>query len=186
MKKPIEVASIPSKRSAAFVDCVDSTSQRRAPLMASWESDGGLGHAPLMSLHKPTPRIPIPQATAGCCGFAAFSVASFAGAISGNPIDVVLSRAMIALVCGFVGGFLIGIVCDWIVGQEVSRIEAVVEEDTKEIEAAAASRSTLEGVEVLDEEELGAVEERGPRRRSSFDSDASGADSDESEEKNAA
>ena len=138
-----------------------------------------------MSLHKPTPRIPIPQAAAGCTGFAAFSVAMMAGVLSGNPADVVLSRALIALLCGFGGGFLVGIVCDWMVGQEVSRIESVVEEDTKEIEAAAAGRSPLDGVEVLDEDALGAVEERGARRRNGFDPDELSG-SDLSEEKSAA
>jgi hypothetical protein len=117
-----------------------------------------------MTLHKPTPRIPIPQATAGCTAFAAFSVSALVGALSSNPIDVVLTKALIAMLCGFGGGFVIGIVCDWLVSQEVSRIEAAVEEDTKAIEANVASRSALEGVEVLDEEDLGAVEERGGRR----------------------
>jgi hypothetical protein len=135
-----------------------------------------------MTLHKPTPRIPIPQAAAGCTAFAAFSVAVFVGAWSSNPLDVVLTRALLAMLGGFGAGFVVGIVCDWIVAQEVSRIEAAVEEDTKAIEADVAGRNTLEGVEVLDEEALGVVEERGSRRSRGGDSE----DSARQEEKSAA
>jgi hypothetical protein len=138
-----------------------------------------------MALHKPTPRVPIPQAIAGCTGFAAFAVASLVGGMSSNPLDVVLSRALIALLCGFAGGFLIGLICGWIVDQEVARIESIVEEDAKAIEANAAGRSALEGVEVLDEEALGAVEERGARRRLPIDG-SDDVDSGLNEEKNAA
>lgn len=135
-----------------------------------------------MTLHKPTPRIPIPQAAAGCTAFAAFSVSVIVGVAAGNPADVVLSRALLALLCGFGAGFVVGIVCDWLVAQEVSRLEAAVEEDTKAIEADVAGRSTLEAVEVLDEEALGVVEERGPRRPRS----ASSEETAESQEKSAA
>ena len=138
-----------------------------------------------MSLHKPTPRVPIPQAIAGCTGFAAFAVASLVGGMSSNPLDVVLTRALIALLCGFAGGFLIGLVCGWIVDQEVARIESVVAEETKAIEAGVAGRDAIEGVEVLDEEALGAVEERGSRRRLPIDG-ADDLDSGMNEEKNAA
>lgn len=133
-----------------------------------------------MTLHKPTPRIPIPQAAAGCTAFAAFSVSILVGLSAGNPADVVLSRALLAMVLGFAGGFLVGIVCDWLVAQEIARIEAAVEEDTKALEADVAGRTTPEGIEVLDEEALGVVEERGPRRAMPL------ADSDEDAEKNAA
>jgi hypothetical protein len=138
-----------------------------------------------MSLHKPTPRVPIPQAIAGCTGFAAFAVASLVGGMSSNPLDVVLTRALIALLCGFVGGFLIGLICGWIVDQEVARIESVVEEETKAIEAGVAGRNALEGVEVLDEEALGVVEERAARRRLPIDGEDD-LDSGMNEEKNAA
>jgi hypothetical protein len=138
-----------------------------------------------MSLHKPTPRVPIPQAIAGCTGFAAFAVASLVGGMSSNPLDVVLTRALIALLCGFAGGFLIGLICGWIVDQEVARIESVVEEETKAIEAGVAGRNALEGVEVLDEEALGVVEERAARRRLPIDGEDD-LDSGTNEEKNAA
>lgn len=135
-----------------------------------------------MTLHKPTPRIPIPQAAAGCTAFAAFSVAAFVGAGSGNPLDVVLTRALLAMLGGFGVGFVVGIICDWIVVQEVSRLEAGVEEDTKAIEADVVGRNTPEGVEVLDEEALGVIEESGGRRKRGGESE----DSARSEEKSAA
>lgn len=133
-----------------------------------------------MTLHKPTPRIPIPQAAAGCTAFAAFSVAVFVGAWSNNPIDVVLTRALIAMAGGFGVGFAVGIVCDWIVAQEVLRLEAAVEDDTKAIEADVAGRNMLEGVEVLDEEALGVVEERGPRRSRGGDSEETALEEEKS------
>lgn len=116
-----------------------------------------------MTLHKPTPRIPIPQAAAGCTAFAAFAVSVIVGTAAGNPFDVILTRALLAMVCGFAAGFAVGIVCDWLVAQEVSRLEAAVEEDAKAIEAEREGRYAPEAVEVLDEEALGAVEERGSR-----------------------
>jgi hypothetical protein len=135
-----------------------------------------------MTLHKPTPRIPIPQAAAGCTAFAAFSVAVLVGAASSNPMDVVLTRALIAMLCGFGVGFAVGLVCDWIVAQETSRLEAAVEEDTKAIEENALARSAIEGVEVLDEDALGVVEESAGRRaRTAFPEDSA-----QQEEKSAA
>lgn len=121
-----------------------------------------------MSLHKPTPRIPIPQAVAGCTAFAAFSVSIAVGVLSGNPTATVLERALIAMLCGFAGGFAIGLVCDWLVAQEVARIESTVEEDTKAIEANAIAR-TPEALEVFDEDALGVVEERSQRRKQSVE-----------------
>lgn len=128
-----------------------------------------------MTLHRPTPRIPIPQAAAGCTAFAAFSVSVFVGTAAGNPVEVVLSRGLLAMAMGFGGGFVVGIVCDWLIAQETARLEAAVEEDTKQIEAEAAGRTTPEAIEVLDEEALGVVEERGSRRiapRGGVDEDA--------------
>ena len=128
-----------------------------------------------MTLHRPTPRIPIPQAAAGCTAFAAFSVSVVVGTAAGNPVEVVLSRALLAMAMGFGGGFVVGIVCDWLIAQETARLEAAVEEDTKQIEAEAAGRMAPEAIEVLDEEALGVVEERGPSRiapRGAADEDA--------------
>ncbi|MEY3142144.1 MAG: hypothetical protein RLY21_637 [Planctomycetota bacterium] len=135
-----------------------------------------------MTLHKPTPRIPIPQAAAGCTAFAAFSVSVIVGTAAGNPADVILGRALLAMLCGFAAGFAVGIVCDWLVAQEVARLEAAVEEDTKAIEAERAGRDAPEALEVLDEEALGVIEERGSRMSRNQDSE----DSAQREEKSAA
>ena len=135
-----------------------------------------------MTLHKPIPRIPVPQAAAGCTAFAAFSVSVIVGTTAGYPVDVILSRALIAMLCGFAAGFMVGIVCDWLVGQEVARLEAAVEEDARLIETNRSGRDVPEAVEVLDEEALGVIEERGPRRSRGPDSE----DSARPEEKSAA
>lgn len=124
-----------------------------------------------MTLHKPTPRVPIPQAAAGCTAFAAFSVSIIVGVSAGNPTETVLVRALLAMLMGCGFGFAVGLVCDWLVAQEVARLESIVEEDTREIEAVAATR-TPEAVEVFDEEALGVVEERAPRRKPADEEDA--------------
>ena len=123
-----------------------------------------------MTLHKPTPRIPIPQAAAGCTAFAAFSVSVIVGTAAGNPADLILSRALVAMLCGFAAGFVVGIVCDWLVAQEVARLEAAVEEDARLIEATRTGNSVPEALEVLEEDALGVVEERGSRMTDSEDS----------------
>lgn len=116
------------------------------------------------SLHKPVPRIPIPQAAAGCIAFAGFAVAIFVGIGTPNPVEVILTRALVAMACGFAVGYAVGLVCDWLVAQEVSRLEALIESDAKELEAQIEA-STPEGVEVLDEDDLGVVEEWGGRKQ---------------------
>lgn len=115
-------------------------------------------------LHKPIPRIPIPQAAAGCIAFAAFAVAILVGIGTPNPVDVILSRALVAMACGFGVGYAVGLVCEWLVSQEVARLEALVEEETKALEANL-DIAAPEGVEVLDEEDLGVVEEWGGRKQ---------------------
>jgi len=116
------------------------------------------------SLHKPSPRIPIPQAAAGCIAFAAFSVAIFVGIGTPNPVEVILSRALVAMACGFGVGYAVGLVCDWLVEQEVTRLEALVEADAKELEEEIEATTPV-AVEVLDEDELGVVEEWGGRKQ---------------------
>ncbi len=127
------------------------------------------------SLHKPTPRIPIPQAAAGCIAFAGFAVAIFVGIGTPNPVEVILTRALVAMACGFAVGYAVGLVCDWLVAQEVSRLEALVEADAKSLEMEIEG-ATPEGVEVLDEEELGVVEEWGGRKQAAAMSAVSGPD----------
>lgn len=105
--------------------------------------------------HHP-PRIPIPQAAGACTAFAAFSVSIAVGLASSNPTETVLSRALIALAVGFVGGFLVGLVCDWIVVQEVARIDGTVQDATADDDEAREDNEVglggLSGVDVLDDE----------------------------------
>ncbi len=108
------------------------------------------------SAHHP-PRIPIPQAAGACTAFASFSVSIAVGLASSNPTETVLSRALLALALGFVGGFIVGLVCDWIVQQEVTRIERSTMESDRADEAARAAAEDdlggLTGVDVLDDDE---------------------------------
>ncbi|MBI1303065.1 MAG: hypothetical protein GC172_04685 [Phycisphaera sp.] len=91
-------------------------------------------------------------------------MAIFVGIGTPNPVEVILTRALVAMACGFAVGYAVGLVCDWLVAQEVARLEALVEAEAKELEAQIDA-STPEGVEVLDEEELGVVEEWGGRKQ---------------------
>lgn len=64
---------------------------------------------------------PLPQAIAACVAFAAFAVSVVVGLASDNPTEIILMRAIVSLGCGFVGGFAVGLVCDWIAGQRTDR-----------------------------------------------------------------
>ena len=97
---------------------------------------------------KVTKQIPIPQAAAACTAFAAFSVSIFVGIASDNPVETVLSRALIALIAGFVVGF---IVCDWIVHEEITRVENRMEADSAASVASEVDLDGLTGVDVVDE-----------------------------------
>lgn len=105
-------------------------------------------------MSRQSPQIPIPQAAAACTAFAAFSVAIVMGIAAENPATTVLVRALIAMAAGFGGGFLVGLVCDWIVHQEIARAEARIETESA---ASAASEMPevgldgLTGVDVIDE-----------------------------------
>ena len=104
---------------------------------------------------KPTPKIPIPQAAAACTAFAAFSVSIVVGIGADNPADTVLMRALIAMAIGFGGGFLVGLVCDWIVHQEIARIEQGIDEDRAASDASAGAEvdaDGLTGVDIIEEE----------------------------------
>ena len=108
---------------------------------------------------KPAPKLPIPQSAAACTAFAAFSVSIFVGIASNNPFDVILTRALVAMLGGFVGGFLVGLVCDWIVNQEVTRVESAMEADLAAADAEEVDLDGLTGVDVL-EDEPGSVASR--------------------------
>ncbi len=106
-------------------------------------------------------RVPIPQTVGACTAFAAFTVAIVAGIASDNPVDVVLFRALTALAAGFCGGFLVGLVCDWLVTQEVRRIESDMVDAQLEASRAGSAgfagespdQDGLTGVDVLEDDE---------------------------------
>ena len=96
-------------------------------------------------------RIPVPQAIAACMGFAAFTVSVVAGLRSGNPVDVILGRAIVAMIASFAGGFAVGLVVDWMVRVEVARI-GPVEGDADDFEGSE-DLEELTGVDIVDEGE---------------------------------
>ena len=93
----------------------------------------------------------MPQAIGACAGFAAFSVSIVVGISSQNAVETVLSRALLAMLVAFVGGFAIGLVCDWIVTQQLELIDS--ESDTETADGAERTDDTdgLTGVDILDE-----------------------------------
>ena len=100
---------------------------------------------------KSTKQIPIPQAAGACTAFAAFSVSILVGISSENPVDTVLSRALLALLLGFAVGFLVGLVCDWIVREEIGRVEVLMSADSAASVAAEVDLDEEGGVDVVDE-----------------------------------
>ncbi|MFM7260209.1 MAG: hypothetical protein ACKO3W_06355 [bacterium] len=98
-------------------------------------------------------RVPLPQAIAACIAFAAFAVSVFVGVISGNPVEAILTRALISMVIAFCGGFAVGLVCDWMVGQETRRIEQAMRAELAEQQAAEVGLDGLTGVDVIEEDE---------------------------------
>lgn len=70
---------------------------------------------------------------AACCGLAGFAVGVIAGLAVDNPADVVLARAIVAMiVCNIVG---------WVFGITVERVfkESVSKYGKQRVESAAAS-----------------------------------------------
>ena len=104
------------------------------------------------SVTRPSARIPIPQAVGACTGFAAFTVSVIVGISSSNPVETVLSRALLAMAAAFAGGFLLGLVCDWIVSEEVARIEDAVQADAEDRAAREVDLDGLTGVDVLEDD----------------------------------
>jgi len=101
-------------------------------------------------------RVPLPQAIAACIAFAAFAVSILVGIVSGNPMEVILMRALISMVVAFAGGFAVGLVCDWMVGQETRRIEQSMRAEVAESQRAEVDLeglTGLTGVDVIEEDE---------------------------------
>lgn len=105
----------------------------------------------MSTTRTPQPRIPIPQAAASCTGFAAFAVAIVVGLWSSNPVDIVLGRALIAMLAGAAGGFAVGLVCDWLVNQEVARIAASMDLADDADRSANERADGLTGVDVIED-----------------------------------
>jgi hypothetical protein len=123
---------------------------------------------------KPTAQIPIPQAAAACTAFAAFAVSVFVGIASENPATTILGRALLAMVAGFAGGFALGLVCEWIVREEVARVEREFAGDAVGVGAGESVRNGragdagaevdldgLTGVDVIEEEPAEVAAARG-------------------------
>lgn len=100
---------------------------------------------------KKTAQIPIPQAAAACTAFAAFSVSILVGLSNDNPAATVLSRALVAMVVGFAGGFAIGLICDWLVREEIARVESEVEARSAPDPSAEVDLGGLTGVDIIEE-----------------------------------
>lgn len=98
-------------------------------------------------------RVPLPQAIAACIAFAAFAVSILVGIVSGNPMEAILTRALISMVVAFAGGFAVGLVCDWMVGQETRRIEQSMRAELAESQRAEVDLEGLTGVDVIEEDE---------------------------------
>ncbi|MEY3022706.1 MAG: hypothetical protein RIS86_1904 [Planctomycetota bacterium] len=85
-------------------------------------------------------------------GFAAFAVSVFAGMRSGNPVDVILGRAILAMLVSFAGGFAVGLVADWLVREEVRRISPLEDAGAGEHEPSV-DLDGLTGVDVIEEDD---------------------------------
>lgn len=99
---------------------------------------------------KSNASIPIPQAAAACTAFAAFSVSIVVGIGADNPAETVLVRALIAMAIGFGGGFLVGLVCDWIVHHEIARIEGGLETNRAASDDPAGDEVDADGLTGVD------------------------------------
>lgn len=106
------------------------------------------------SLRRGSPnQVPLPQAIAACIAFGAFAVSILVGIVSGNPMEAILTRALISMVVAFAGGFAVGLVCDWMVGQETRRIEQSMRAELAESQRAEVDLDGLTGVDVIEEDE---------------------------------
>ena len=100
---------------------------------------------------KKTAQIPIPQAAAACTAFAAFRVSILVGLSNDNPPATVLSRALVAMVAGFAGGFAVGLVCDWLVREEIARVETEIETRAAADSSVGVDLGGLTGVDIIEE-----------------------------------
>jgi hypothetical protein len=59
--------------------------------------------------------------------FVAFALAIVVGLSKGNPADAILWRSLVVLMFGFIGGSIVGKVCDYLVSVASRKIEAAAE-----------------------------------------------------------
>jgi len=59
--------------------------------------------------------------------FVAFALAIVVGLSKGNPADAILWRSLVVLMFGFIGGSIVGKVCDYLVLVASRKIEATAE-----------------------------------------------------------
>ncbi len=114
---------------------------------------------------RPAPRIPIPQAAAACTAFAAFAVSVFVGIASDNPTTTVIGRALLAMLLGFAGGFALGLVCEWIVREEVARMEDEMVRDSARSDPAGHAGDGVDvdgltGVDVIEDDAASLASDR--------------------------
>jgi hypothetical protein len=74
------------------------------------------------------------------------------GVSAGNPVEAILTRALVSMVVAFVGGFAVGLVCDWMVGQETRRIEQDMRAELAERNASEVGLDGLTGVDVIEDD----------------------------------
>jgi hypothetical protein len=103
------------------------------------------------STSTPSNRVPLPQAIAACLAFAAFSVSIAVGISAGNPVETVLTRALLAMLFAFGGGFAVGLVCDWMVAQETRKIDRAMRAELAERDHGQVGLDGLTGVDVIEE-----------------------------------
>ena len=99
----------------------------------------------------PSNRVPLPQAIAACLAFAAFSVSIAVGISANNPVETVLTRALLAMLFAFCGGFVVGLVCDWMVSQETRKIDRAMRAELAERDRTEVGLDGLTGVDVIEE-----------------------------------
>ena len=83
------------------------------------------------------------QVIAGSCACAAFAIAVARGMAAGNPADLILQRALIAMVVCFVIGSVIGMICQRVVGGERRDGEVGSGPDSLDVDADAAEAATI-------------------------------------------
>lgn len=83
------------------------------------------------------------QVIAGSCACAAFAIAVARGLAAGNPPDLVLQRAVVAMVVCFVIGSLIGMICQRVVGGEHRDRDNASDEDSMNVDAEAAEAAPV-------------------------------------------